>query len=220
MACPPHPTRLATPRAAAPNCRRRRAAPNAYLTGCSPHLLHRFRSLALLALVGGVAAIPAAVHRRKLADYSIGTQMCEAATTGSGLPTPSVKTIPEIQSSHHIPGGSPTSARLAWAACLHDEVTNNGADSHIWASDLVEQYVEIRNVVVTSVLGKKDATSNHWLTVQAPGLTEYAGIEVFDKNSFESCAPPAPARARARARARPTPYPPFPSPFTGTRSAT
>ena len=220
MACPSHPTRLATPRAAAPHRRRRRAASNANPTGCSPHLLHRFRSLALLALVGGVAAIPAAVHRRKLADYSIGTQMCEAATTGSGLPTPLVKTIPEIQSSHHIPGGSPTSARLAWAACLHDEVTNNGADSHIWASDLVEQYVEIRNVVVTSVLGKKDATSNHWLTVQAPGLTEYAGIEVFDMNSFESCAPPAPARARARARARPTPYPPFPSPFAGTRSAT
>ena len=58
--------------------------------------------------------------------------------------------ILEIQSSHHIPGGSPTSARLAWAACLHDEVTNNGADSHI-GRRTSRQYVEIRNVVVTSV---------------------------------------------------------------------
>ena len=199
---PSHPTRLATPAPLLP----RSAAARRANRRVAPHLLLRFaRSRS-----SPSSAVSPPSRRR-----------CTAASSPTTPSAPRCVVTATARASDSLGEDNPeinratTSGRLAHLgaprgppACTTRSPTT-APTPHLGVGPR-RQYVEIRNVVVTSVLGKKDATSNHWLTVRAPGLTEYAGIEVFDMNSFESCAPPAPperARARASTDAVPLPRP-------------
>ena len=213
---PSHATRHAPRRCSQLSSAPRRAE---YSGGLLPHLLHRFRSLALLALVGGVAAIPAAVHRRKLADYSIGTQMCEAATTGRAparLPREDNPRNP-IEPPH--PGrlahlGAPRLGRLP------------ARRGHQQRRRLPHLGVGPRRAV------RRDSQRRRHLGPRQEGrhvepLADGAGARPHRVRGHRGLRHElvrivrAAGAARARARARSTDaVPPFPSPFAGTRSAT